>query len=161
MALSSSAAQSETVITVNQGLRGGKVIELKKTVEQAVKQCPGVKRVLVSMRTDSKVPLTALDVPLEEVRGCLVLLLLPLGSVSTLGAGTGGGERVPAGRDSFGGIDVMQGHCPAAAVAAGAAHKFRGAPGAIRGVTGGSSHSTSPVRGRQCKPGLTAGRTRG
>ncbi|GAB0190709.1 acetyl-coenzyme A synthetase 2-like, mitochondrial [Grus japonensis] len=59
-------AQSETVITVNQGLRGGKVIELKKTVEQAVKQCPGVKRVLVSMRTDSKVPLTALDVPLEE-----------------------------------------------------------------------------------------------
>nr|XP_010298329.1 PREDICTED: acetyl-coenzyme A synthetase 2-like, mitochondrial [Balearica regulorum gibbericeps] len=59
-------AQSETVITVNQGLRGGKVIELKKTVEQAVKQCPGVKRVLVSMRTDSKVPMTALDVPLEE-----------------------------------------------------------------------------------------------
>uniref|UniRef100_A0A8C3UFS6 Acetyl-coenzyme A synthetase n=1 Tax=Catharus ustulatus TaxID=91951 RepID=A0A8C3UFS6_CATUS len=40
-------AQSETVITVNQGLRGGKVIELKKTVDQAVKQCPGVKRVLV------------------------------------------------------------------------------------------------------------------
>ncbi|KAM7109658.1 LOW QUALITY PROTEIN: acetyl-coenzyme A synthetase 2-like, mitochondrial [Ciconia maguari] len=59
-------AQSETVITVNQGLRGGKVIELKKTVDQAVKQCPGVKQVLVSMRTDSKVPMTALDVPLEE-----------------------------------------------------------------------------------------------
>ncbi|KAJ7399531.1 acetyl-coenzyme A synthetase 2-like protein [Pitangus sulphuratus] len=59
-------AQSETVITVNQGLRGGKVIELKKTVDQAVKQCPGVKRVLVSMRTTSKVPMTALDVPLEE-----------------------------------------------------------------------------------------------
>uniref|UniRef100_A0A8C6Z9Q0 Acetyl-coenzyme A synthetase n=1 Tax=Nothoprocta perdicaria TaxID=30464 RepID=A0A8C6Z9Q0_NOTPE len=61
-------AQSETVITVNQGLRGGKVIELKKVVDQAVKQCPGVKRVLVSMRTDNKVPMTALDVPLEEVR---------------------------------------------------------------------------------------------
>ncbi|NWY26330.1 ACS2L synthetase, partial [Pheucticus melanocephalus] len=59
-------AQSETVITVNQGLRGGKIIELKKTVDQAVKQCPGVKRVLVSMRTTSKVPMTALDVPLEE-----------------------------------------------------------------------------------------------
>ncbi|KAL2303771.1 hypothetical protein Nmel_009050 [Mimus melanotis] len=59
-------AQSETVITVNQGLRGGKIIELKKTVDQAVKQCPGVKRVLVSMRTTSKVPVTALDVPLEE-----------------------------------------------------------------------------------------------
>lgn len=84
-----SAAQSETVITVNQGLRGGKVIELKKTVDQAVKQCPGVKRVLVSMRTDSKVPMTALDVPLEEVRGCPALLPLPLRNVSTLGAGTG------------------------------------------------------------------------
>ncbi|KAM6074937.1 acetyl-coenzyme A synthetase 2-like, mitochondrial isoform 2-T2 [Chlamydotis macqueenii] len=59
-------AQSETVITVNQALRGGKVIELKKTVDQAVKQCPGVKRVLVSMRTDSKVPMTALDMLLEE-----------------------------------------------------------------------------------------------
>ncbi|CAN8215387.1 unnamed protein product [Coccothraustes coccothraustes] len=56
-------AQSETVITVNQGLRGGKIIELKKTVDQAVKQCPGL---LVSMRTTSKVPMTALDVPLEE-----------------------------------------------------------------------------------------------
>ncbi|KAM6311734.1 LOW QUALITY PROTEIN: acetyl-coenzyme A synthetase 2-like, mitochondrial [Aegotheles albertisi] len=59
-------AQSETVITVNQGLRGGKVIELKKTVDQAVKQCPGVKRILVAMRTDSKVPMTALDMLLEE-----------------------------------------------------------------------------------------------
>ncbi|XP_072193764.1 acetyl-coenzyme A synthetase 2-like, mitochondrial isoform X3 [Excalfactoria chinensis] len=59
-------AQSETVITVNQGLRGGKVVELKKTVDQAVKQCPGVKRVLVSMRTDNQLPMTALDVLLEE-----------------------------------------------------------------------------------------------
>ncbi|XP_048804093.1 acetyl-coenzyme A synthetase 2-like, mitochondrial isoform X1 [Lagopus muta] len=59
-------AQSETVITVNQGLRGGKVVELKKTVDQAVKHCPGVKRVLVSMRTDSQLPMTALDVLLEE-----------------------------------------------------------------------------------------------
>ncbi|XP_004941849.2 acetyl-coenzyme A synthetase 2-like, mitochondrial isoform X2 [Gallus gallus] len=59
-------AQSETVITVNQGLRGGKVVELKKTVDQAVKQCPGVKRVLVSMRTDSQLSMTALDVLLEE-----------------------------------------------------------------------------------------------
>lgn len=73
----SSAAQSETVITVNQGLRGGKVVELKKTVDQAVKHCPGVKRVLVSMRTDSQLPMTALDVLLEEVRVCPGLLPLP------------------------------------------------------------------------------------
>uniref|UniRef100_A0A8D0HDN9 Acetyl-coenzyme A synthetase n=1 Tax=Sphenodon punctatus TaxID=8508 RepID=A0A8D0HDN9_SPHPU len=59
-------AQSETVITVNQGLRGGKVVELKRTVDQAVKQCPLVKRVLVSMRTEQKVPMSELDVPLEE-----------------------------------------------------------------------------------------------
>ncbi|XP_044869109.1 acetyl-coenzyme A synthetase 2-like, mitochondrial isoform X2 [Mauremys mutica] len=59
-------AQSETVITVNQGLRGGKVIELKQTVDQAVRVCPLVKRVLVSMRTEQKVPMSELDVPLEE-----------------------------------------------------------------------------------------------
>uniref|UniRef100_A0A8C8SNF1 Acetyl-coenzyme A synthetase n=1 Tax=Pelusios castaneus TaxID=367368 RepID=A0A8C8SNF1_9SAUR len=59
-------AQSETVITVNQGLRGGKVIELKQTVDQAVKACPLVKRVLVSMRTEQNVPMSELDVPLEE-----------------------------------------------------------------------------------------------
>ncbi|XP_034624437.1 acetyl-coenzyme A synthetase 2-like, mitochondrial isoform X2 [Trachemys scripta elegans] len=59
-------AQSETVITVNQALRGGKVIELKQTVDQAMHACPLVKRVLVSMRTEQKVPMSELDVPLEE-----------------------------------------------------------------------------------------------
>ncbi|XP_054826408.1 acetyl-coenzyme A synthetase 2-like, mitochondrial isoform X1 [Eublepharis macularius] len=59
-------AQSETVITVNQGLRGGKVIELKQTVDQAVQLCPMVKRVFVSMRTEGKVPMSALDISLEE-----------------------------------------------------------------------------------------------
>ncbi|XP_032087243.1 acetyl-coenzyme A synthetase 2-like, mitochondrial isoform X1 [Thamnophis elegans] len=59
-------AQSETVITVNQGLRGGKVVELKKTVDEAVKFCPTVKRVFVSKRTDEKVPMSDLDIPLEE-----------------------------------------------------------------------------------------------
>lgn len=101
------AAQSETVITVNQGLRGGKVIQLKKTVDQAVKQCPEVKRVLVSMRTDSKVPMTAMDVPLEEVRGCPALLLLPMGNVPHLGAGRERGDKVPASHDSFSGVDMM------------------------------------------------------
>ncbi|KAF7251958.1 Acetyl-coenzyme A synthetase 2-like, mitochondrial [Varanus komodoensis] len=59
-------AQSETVITVNQGLRGGKVVKLKQTVDEAVKLCPMVKRVFVSMRTDEKVPMSSLDLPLEE-----------------------------------------------------------------------------------------------
>lgn len=163
VALLHSAAQSETVITVNQGLRGGKVIELKKTVDQAVKQCPGVKRILVSMRTDSKVPMTALDMLLEEVRGCPVLLLLPLSNVPTLGAGRGGGERVLAGHESFAGIDTMWGHCPAAAVAAGAAYEFRTVPGGVRMGTRWLFPQQRPctVRGRQCKPGLVAEWSRG
>lgn len=63
-----SPAQSETVITVNQSLRGGKVVELKQTVDQAVKLCPTVKRVFVSKRTEGKVSMSNLDIPLEEVR---------------------------------------------------------------------------------------------
>ncbi|XP_048455988.1 acetyl-coenzyme A synthetase 2-like, mitochondrial [Rhincodon typus] len=59
-------AQCEIVITANQALRGGRVVELKKTVDQAVKQCPSVKRVLVAMRTDNKVPMSDIDIPLEE-----------------------------------------------------------------------------------------------
>uniref|UniRef100_H2YFH8 acetate--CoA ligase n=1 Tax=Ciona savignyi TaxID=51511 RepID=H2YFH8_CIOSA len=35
----------ETVITTDQGVRGGKVIELKQTVDNAVEKCPSVKRV--------------------------------------------------------------------------------------------------------------------
>ncbi|XP_034383551.1 acetyl-coenzyme A synthetase 2-like, mitochondrial isoform X2 [Cyclopterus lumpus] len=37
-------AQSGTVITVNQGVRGGKVTELKKTVDTAVQSCPAVQQ---------------------------------------------------------------------------------------------------------------------
>ncbi|XP_059505017.1 acetyl-coenzyme A synthetase 2-like, mitochondrial isoform X2 [Stegostoma tigrinum] len=59
-------AQCEIVITANQALRGGRIVELKKTVDQAVKQCPSVKRVLITMRTDNKVPMSDIDIPLEE-----------------------------------------------------------------------------------------------
>ncbi|KAJ7344989.1 hypothetical protein JRQ81_000939 [Phrynocephalus forsythii] len=59
-------AQAETVITVNQGVRGGKVINLKQTVDRAVKLCPTVKRVFVSKRTGEKVPMSGLDILLEE-----------------------------------------------------------------------------------------------
>lgn len=62
------SAQSSTVITVNQGVRGGKVIELKKTVDTAVHSCPTVQQVFVAMRTDNPVALTARDVVMEEVR---------------------------------------------------------------------------------------------
>uniref|UniRef100_A0A671UZR8 acetate--CoA ligase n=1 Tax=Sparus aurata TaxID=8175 RepID=A0A671UZR8_SPAAU len=59
-------AHSSTVITVNQGVRGGKVIELKKTVDTAVDSCPMVQQVLVAMRTENPVAMTARDVDMEE-----------------------------------------------------------------------------------------------
>lgn len=59
-------AKCKVVITCNQGLRGGRVVELKKIVDEAVKHCPMVQHVLVAHRTDNKVPMGQLDVPLEE-----------------------------------------------------------------------------------------------
>ncbi|TNN82663.1 Acetyl-coenzyme A synthetase 2-like, mitochondrial [Liparis tanakae] len=59
-------AQSSTVITVNQGVRGGKVSELKETVDTAVRSCPAVQQVFVAMRTENPVAMTARDVAMEE-----------------------------------------------------------------------------------------------
>ncbi|XP_043930565.1 acetyl-coenzyme A synthetase 2-like, mitochondrial isoform X2 [Protopterus annectens] len=59
-------AESEIVITANQGIRGGKIVELKKTVDHAVKTCPSVKRVLVANRTENRVPMSDIDLFLEE-----------------------------------------------------------------------------------------------
>ncbi|XP_007952372.1 acetyl-coenzyme A synthetase 2-like, mitochondrial [Orycteropus afer afer] len=59
-------AKCKVVITVNQGLRGGRVLELKKIVDEAVKLCPTVKHILVAHRTDKKVTMGDLDVPLEQ-----------------------------------------------------------------------------------------------
>uniref|UniRef100_A0A3Q2NNR1 Acetyl-coenzyme A synthetase n=1 Tax=Fundulus heteroclitus TaxID=8078 RepID=A0A3Q2NNR1_FUNHE len=59
-------AQSSTVITVNQGVRGGKITELKKTVDAAVRGCPTVQQVFVSMRTENRVEMTDRDFALEE-----------------------------------------------------------------------------------------------
>ncbi|XP_062267120.1 acetyl-coenzyme A synthetase 2-like, mitochondrial [Platichthys flesus] len=59
-------AQSSVVITVNQGVRGGKVTELKRTVDEAVQSCPAIRRVFVAMRTEAAVVMTARDVAMEE-----------------------------------------------------------------------------------------------
>lgn len=56
------------MITVNQGVRGGKLVELKKTVDEAVQSCPTVQQVFVAMRTENPVSMAARDVALEEVR---------------------------------------------------------------------------------------------
>ena len=60
-------AQAETVITADQGVRGGKIIELKKVVDEAVKSCTCVKRVFVYQRTGKDVPMGKLDISLDKV----------------------------------------------------------------------------------------------
>uniref|UniRef100_A0A3B3CPI8 Propionate--CoA ligase n=1 Tax=Oryzias melastigma TaxID=30732 RepID=A0A3B3CPI8_ORYME len=60
-------AQSSIVITMNQGVRGGKVTELKKTVDTAVQSCPTVRHVFVAMRTEKLVPMTDRDVLMDEM----------------------------------------------------------------------------------------------
>ena len=49
-------ARCTAVITADEGLRGGKVIPLKRTVDEAVMACPTVNHVFVVKRTGSKVP---------------------------------------------------------------------------------------------------------
>ncbi|XP_063247824.1 acetyl-coenzyme A synthetase 2-like, mitochondrial isoform X5 [Prinia subflava] len=56
----------KAVITYNQGVRGGRTIELKATVDEAVKNCPSIKHVFVAQRTDKKVQMGDRDIPLEE-----------------------------------------------------------------------------------------------
>lgn len=43
------------VITANEGIRGGKMIPLKKNVDTALQDCPKVKNVIVVKRTENKV----------------------------------------------------------------------------------------------------------
>ena len=64
-------AQAETVITADQGVRGGKPIELKKMVDDAVAECPCVKRVFVYQRTGADVPMGPKDIVLDKV--CIII----------------------------------------------------------------------------------------
>ena len=49
--------KSEFIITADEGIRGNKIIPLKKTVDEALKKCPDVKKCLVIKRTNNKVDL--------------------------------------------------------------------------------------------------------
>ncbi len=51
-------AESHVVITTDEGKRGGKLIGTKKIVDDALKQCPDVRHVLVYKRTGADVPMT-------------------------------------------------------------------------------------------------------
>jgi acetyl-CoA synthetase len=49
-------AKCIAVITADEGVRGGKLIPLKRTVDEAVMACPTVRTVFVARRTGNKVP---------------------------------------------------------------------------------------------------------
>ncbi|KAF9375204.1 acetyl-CoA synthetase [Podila verticillata] len=52
-------ASSRLVLTADQGKRGGKTIETKKIVDEALKHCPSVETVIVCQRTGADVPMKA------------------------------------------------------------------------------------------------------
>jgi acetyl-CoA synthetase len=63
-------SEAVCVITANQGVRTGKNIDLKLTVDSAVKTCPSVKNVFIWKRTDSLTIYTQLcqtDVIIDDV----------------------------------------------------------------------------------------------
>jgi acetyl-CoA synthetase len=67
-------AKSTHVITADQGVRGGKIVPLKRIVDEAVRSCPQVQNVFVTKRTGAEVPMVkGRDIDLEEemVNVCL------------------------------------------------------------------------------------------
>ena len=47
--------QSDYIITADEGIRGGKIIPLKKIADEALEQCPNVKKCIVVKRTGNEV----------------------------------------------------------------------------------------------------------
>jgi acetyl-CoA synthetase len=60
--------KATTVITANQGIRGGKIIPLRKTIKEALSdgQCPSVKNVFCMKRTESDDFIETSDIILDE-----------------------------------------------------------------------------------------------
>ena len=60
--------QSDYIITADEGIRGGKIIPLKKITDDALKQCPNVKKCVVVKRTGNEVNwLEGRDVWYDEI----------------------------------------------------------------------------------------------
>jgi acetyl-CoA synthetase len=60
-------AEAVAVITADEGMRGGKRVALKRTVDEAVMACPSVSKVFVTKRTGTKVPFFApRDIDLDD-----------------------------------------------------------------------------------------------
>jgi acetyl-CoA synthetase len=53
-------SQSKLIITADGGYQNGKVVELKRTVDEAIKKCPSVENVLVVKRVGHDVPMDPL-----------------------------------------------------------------------------------------------------
>ena len=53
-------SQSKLVITADGGYQNGKVVELKRTVDEAIKKCPSVENVVVVKRIGHEVPMDPL-----------------------------------------------------------------------------------------------------
>lgn len=65
-------ASASVVITSDQGIRGGKVIPLKETVDEAVRGLDYVRRIYIARRTGAAVNMQeGRDLQLQEVRQCL------------------------------------------------------------------------------------------
>ena len=60
-----------TVITCNEGYRGGRTIPVKALVDEAIAGCDCVQRVFVMHRTDHATNMGPKDIHLEEVSNCL------------------------------------------------------------------------------------------
>ena len=76
------SGQCEVVITADQGVRGGKTLELKRIVNDSVEGLDFVRHVFYMRRTGGPFPSTPKDVSLEEVcvgflPPCLLVPLLP------------------------------------------------------------------------------------
>jgi acetyl-CoA synthetase len=60
-------ASCSILITANEAIRGGKTINLKKTADDAVVNCPTIKHVFVMNRTSREYKKGKLDIDLDKV----------------------------------------------------------------------------------------------
>ena len=58
---------SSYVVTADEGIRGGKIIPLKKTVDIALEQCPSIKKCLVYNKTKKELPVNKQDIVMDEL----------------------------------------------------------------------------------------------